>query len=187
MPAHAPGPPGVTGGAGGLLSLDGAAFANNLRRRLAVDPRCGGCRRDRRGRYRPVNGRFFSGGSAPLPVVRRSAGWSFATDSYFRLRRKRAHSVGLALPPASGGDANYGTSLLASTSLIRRSPLRLHGVKSISLGGCLVHPQQRHDPIHAGASRSTMNRYWPCWSKVRQAPALRQPATARWRCRPACG
>src|SRR5271163_804657 len=51
MPAHAPGPPGVTGGAGGLLSLDGAALANNLRRRLAVDPRCGGCGRDRRGRY----------------------------------------------------------------------------------------------------------------------------------------
>ena len=51
---HAPGPPGVTGGAGGLVSLDGAAFANNLRRRLAVDPRCGGCGRDRRGRYRPV-------------------------------------------------------------------------------------------------------------------------------------
>jgi hypothetical protein len=61
-----------------------------------------------------------------LAVVRRSAGRSFATDSCFRLRRKRAHSVGLTLPPASGGDANYGTSLRASTSLIRRSPLRLH-------------------------------------------------------------
>ena len=112
------------GRSGGLVSLDGAAFANNLRRRLAVDPRCGGCGRDRRGRYRPS--RFFSGGSAPLPVVRRSAGRSFATDSCFRLRRKRAHSAGLALPPASGGNANDGTSLRASTSLIRRSPLRLH-------------------------------------------------------------
>jgi hypothetical protein len=108
------------------ISPDGAAFANNFRHRLAVDPRCGGCGRDRRGRYRPVNGRFFSGGSAPLPVVRRSAGRSFATDRCFRLRRKRAHSVGLALPPASGGDANSGTSLRTSTSLIRRSPLRLH-------------------------------------------------------------
>ena len=27
-------------------------------------------------------------------------------------------------------------------------------------------PQQRHDPIHAGASRSTMNRCWPYWSRV---------------------
>ena len=52
-----------------------------------------------------------------------------ATDSCFRVRRKRTHSVGLALPPASGGDANYGTSLRASTSLIRRSPLRLTRVK----------------------------------------------------------
>ena len=186
MPAHAPGPPGVTGGAGGLLSLDGAAFANNLRRRLAVDPRCGGCGRDRRGRYRPVNGRFFSGGSAPLPVVRRSAGRSFATDTCFRLRRKRAHSVGLALPPASGGDANYGTSLRASTSLIRRSPLRY--TSQIDLVRWVPRsPQQRHDPIHAGASRSTMSRCWPCWSRVVQARALRRPAVARWRCRPACG
>jgi len=32
----------------------------------------------------------------------------------------------ITLPPASGGDANYGTSLRTSTSLIRRSPLRLH-------------------------------------------------------------
>jgi hypothetical protein len=42
-------------------------------------------------------------------------------------------------------------------------------------------PQQRHDPIHAGASRSTMNRCWPCWSRVLQAPALRRPVVARRR------
>ena len=40
------GPPGVAGGAGGLPSLDGAAFADNLRRGSAVDPRCGGRGRD---------------------------------------------------------------------------------------------------------------------------------------------
>ena len=39
---------------------------------------------------------------------------------------RSGRSVGLALPRASGGDANYGTSLRTSTSLIRCSPLRLH-------------------------------------------------------------
>ena len=123
----------------------------------------------------------------PLPVVRRSSGRSFATDGCFRLWRKRAHSVGLASPPASGGDANYGTSRRASTSPIRRSPLRLHESNSPRLGECLVHPSSANDPIHAGASRSTMSRCWPCWSRALQAPALRRPAVARWRCRPACG
>jgi hypothetical protein len=37
------------------------------------------------------------------------------------------------------------------------------------------------------ASCSTRNRYWPCWSRVRRAAALRRPAIARSRCCPACG
>jgi hypothetical protein len=45
----------------------------------------------------------------------------------------------------------------------------------------------RHDPIRAGAGRSTMNRCWPCWSRARQAATLRRLVAARWRCRPACG
>jgi hypothetical protein len=39
---------------------------------------------------RVVNGRFFSGGSAPLPIVRRSAGRSFATDSCFRFAEEES-------------------------------------------------------------------------------------------------
>jgi hypothetical protein len=38
-----------------------------------------------------------------------------------------------------------------------------------------------------GASGSTMNRCWPCLSRVRQAAARRRLAAARGRCRPACG
>ena len=45
------GPPGVTGGAGRLLSFDGAASASSLRRGLTVHPRCGGRGRDQGGNY----------------------------------------------------------------------------------------------------------------------------------------
>jgi hypothetical protein len=60
------GPPGVVRGAGGLLSLDGAAFADNLRPGLAVDPRCGGRGRDQGGNYAHLVAKRWW--ALPIPV-----------------------------------------------------------------------------------------------------------------------
>ena len=71
----------------------------------------------------------------------------------------------------------------------RQHPADQCGVERRSRAGPPVFPHSSSATIQStpGASRSTMNRCWPCWSRVRQAVALRRPAVARWRCRPACG
>ena len=98
---------------------------------MAISPR-----RSARGetsRNRPFIDRDDVGRLYPLPVVRLSAGRSFATDSCSRLTEDESpFGVELALPPASSGEADYGTSLRASTSLIRRLPPRLHESNRIS-------------------------------------------------------
>jgi hypothetical protein len=119
------------------------------------------------------------------------------TDSIEQLRgtagarqvRLRAETALAAFTTPSNGEVRHAHQGIRERREVRRWPSAkaLKQPGSFDLGDHHLCFQARDRAATPEASRSTRNRYWPCWSRVQQAAALRRLAAARSRCCPACG